>query len=199
MKEELDLTKDATRMNIIGAVLIATVAFGATFAIPGGYKADDHLNGGTPTLAGRYIFDAFMMANTLAFVCSTMATLALIVSGTTIVDLLIRQYNLAAADFLLSSSVTSMAVAFALAVYMVLAPVARSTAIAIFTISPLPVLYGNLDKIFKYGLLARAILVRKGPVIAMLYLARGVINMIMRDLWPIIVTFAWAAFARIHH
>jgi hypothetical protein len=73
-KKQSNLIKDATRMYIIGAVLIATVAFGATFAIPGGYKEDDHLNGGTPTLAGRYIFDAFMMANTLAFVCSTAAT-----------------------------------------------------------------------------------------------------------------------------
>jgi hypothetical protein len=45
--------KDSTHALGIGSVLIATVAFGANFALPGGYRADDHPNGGTPTLAGR--------------------------------------------------------------------------------------------------------------------------------------------------
>ncbi|CAL4906296.1 unnamed protein product [Urochloa decumbens] len=58
-KKHSDLIKDTTQMFIVGAVLIATVAFGANFAIPGGYKADDHLNGGTPTLAGRTWVQAF--------------------------------------------------------------------------------------------------------------------------------------------
>jgi hypothetical protein len=198
-KKQSNLIKDATRMYIIGAVLIATVAFGATFAITGGYKEDDHLNGGTPTLAGRYIFDAFMMANTLAFVCSTAATLGLIISGDTMVDLGTRQINFAVAVFLLSSSVTSMTVAFALAAYMVLAPVAHSTAIAIFMVSPLAVLYRCLEKTFQWGLLAPALFVRKSPIIAMQYFAMAIFNIIMWDLWPVIVTFAWAAFARIHH
>uniref|UniRef100_K3ZEX5 PGG domain-containing protein n=1 Tax=Setaria italica TaxID=4555 RepID=K3ZEX5_SETIT len=199
-KKESNLIKDTTQMFIVVAILIATVAFGATFAIPGGYKADDHLNGGTPTLAGRYIFDAYMMANTLAFVSSTVATVALVISGTTMVDLGTRQWNLIAAVYLLSSSVTSMTVAFALAAYMVLAPVARSTAIAIFMISPLPVLYRNVDRIFKWGLLARARLVRKGPIPTILnFFGMAVFGTILMDLWPLIVTFAWAAFARIHH
>ncbi|KAF7087133.1 hypothetical protein CFC21_090351 [Triticum aestivum] len=45
--------KDTTQNLCIGSVLIATVTFGATFALPGGYVSDDHANGGTPTLAGR--------------------------------------------------------------------------------------------------------------------------------------------------
>lgn len=196
-KKQSDLIKDATQMFIVGAVLIATVAFGATFAIPGGYKADDHLNGGTPTLAGSYIFDAYMMANTLAFVCSTVATLSLILSGTTMVGLGTRQWNLVASGYLFSSSVTSMTVAFALAAYMVLAPVARSTAIAIFMISPLPVLYTNVEKIYKWGFLLR--LVRRAPIRTMNFFAVAIIRMILMYLWPLIVTFAWAAFARIHH
>uniref|UniRef100_K3ZC45 PGG domain-containing protein n=1 Tax=Setaria italica TaxID=4555 RepID=K3ZC45_SETIT len=198
-KKQSDLIKDTTQMLIVGAVLIATVAFGATFAIPGGYKADDHLNGGTPTLAGRYIFDAYMMANTLAFVCSTAATIALVVSGTAMIDLGTRQRNLNAAVFMLYSSVTSMTVAFALAAYMVLAPVARSTAIAIFMISPLPVLFISVEGMFKWGLLARARLVRMGPIPAMRSFAMAVIGLIVFVLWPLIFTFAWAAFARILH
>ncbi|XP_062194354.1 protein ACCELERATED CELL DEATH 6-like isoform X1 [Phragmites australis] len=51
--KELEKLKDSTQTLCIGSVLIATVTFGATFAIPGGYKADDHTNGGTATLAGR--------------------------------------------------------------------------------------------------------------------------------------------------
>ncbi|CAL4891944.1 unnamed protein product [Urochloa decumbens] len=197
--EQSDLINNATQMFIVGAVLIATVAFGATFAIPGGYKADDHLNGGTPTLAGRYTFDAFMMANTLAFVCSTVATLGLVLSGTTLFDLRTRKMNFIVSVSLFSSSVTSMTVAFALAAYMVLAPVARSTAIAIFIISPVAVLYRNLEKILKLRLLARAQFVRKGPISAMQYFVGTVIFLIMWELWPVIVTFAWAGFARIHH
>ncbi|CAL4898925.1 unnamed protein product [Urochloa decumbens] len=198
-KKQSDLIKDATQMFIVGAVLIATVAFGATFAIPGGYKADDHLNGGTPTLAGRYLFDAFMMANTLAFVCSTAATLGLVLSGTTMVELGTRQINLVASVFLFSSSVTSMTVAFALAAYMVLAPVARTTAIAVFVISPLAVLYRNLEKIFKWGLLARVRLARQGPIPSVRCFPVEVISLILLELWPVVVTFAWAGFARIHH
>jgi hypothetical protein len=198
-KKQSDLIKDTTQMFIVGAVLIATVAFGATFAIPGGYKADDHLNGGTPTLAGSYIFDAFMMANTLAFSCSAVGTLALVLSGTTMVDMGFRQFNLAAAVFLMSSAVTSMSLAFALAVFMVLAPVTRSTAIAIFMISPLPVLYRNVELIFKWGLLLRARFVRRGVIAVVNSFISMVIGLILMDLWPVVVTFAWAGFARIHH
>ncbi|KAE8769156.1 protein ACCELERATED CELL DEATH 6-like [Hordeum vulgare] len=57
--------KDATQTSVVASVLIATVAFSAAFAIPGGYRSDDHINGGTPTYAGSYVFDAFMMATTL--------------------------------------------------------------------------------------------------------------------------------------
>ncbi|XP_022680042.1 ankyrin repeat-containing protein At5g02620 [Setaria italica] len=95
-------------------VLIATVAFGATFALPGGYKADDHTNGGTPTLAGRYAFDAFIMANTIAFICSSIATVGFMFSGTSMVDLKTRKVYLGTAVFFMDSSVTSLAAAFAL-------------------------------------------------------------------------------------
>jgi hypothetical protein len=45
------------------------MTFGATFAVPGGYIADDHSNGGLPILARRYTFDALITSNTLAFDC----------------------------------------------------------------------------------------------------------------------------------
>ncbi|PNT65614.1 hypothetical protein BRADI_4g45162v3 [Brachypodium distachyon] len=83
--KESDKVKDATQMFSIGSVLIATVAFGVTFSPPGGYRADDHPNGGTPTLSGTYTFDAFMMANTLAFICSSIATIGFMFSGTSLI------------------------------------------------------------------------------------------------------------------
>ncbi|KAI5021176.1 hypothetical protein ZWY2020_055021 [Hordeum vulgare] len=51
--QEAQKMKEASQMLGIGSVLIATVSFGATFAVPGGFIADDHANRGTPTLAGR--------------------------------------------------------------------------------------------------------------------------------------------------
>uniref|UniRef100_A0A0E0B268 PGG domain-containing protein n=1 Tax=Oryza glumipatula TaxID=40148 RepID=A0A0E0B268_9ORYZ len=78
---ESDKMTNSTQTLGIASVLIVTVTFGVMFAIPGGYKADDHNNGGTPTLAGRYIFDAFIMANTTAFICSSLATINLMYSG----------------------------------------------------------------------------------------------------------------------
>nr|BAD28987.1 ankyrin-like protein [Oryza sativa Japonica Group]BAD29152.1 ankyrin-like protein [Oryza sativa Japonica Group] len=86
-KKQADEAKESEKLTTstqtlgIGSVLIVTVTFGAILAIPGGYKADDHYNGGTPTLAG--------------------------------------------------SSVISLGAAFMLGMYLVLAPVARWTAIAI--------------------------------------------------------------------
>uniref|UniRef100_M8BUT6 Uncharacterized protein n=1 Tax=Aegilops tauschii TaxID=37682 RepID=M8BUT6_AEGTA len=56
-KEEAQKITDSTQTIGIASVLIATVAFTAAFALPGGYRADDHPNGGTPTLARHYAFD----------------------------------------------------------------------------------------------------------------------------------------------
>ena len=77
----LSQMKEGTQSRCICSVLIATVTFGAMFTMPGGYRADDHTNGGTPTLAGRYTFDAFILANALAFTFSAMATISLMFSG----------------------------------------------------------------------------------------------------------------------
>ncbi|KAM0887349.1 hypothetical protein ACQ4PT_029082 [Festuca glaucescens] len=81
-KESVKLNNSTQTLGI-SSVLITTVAFGAAFAPPGGYVADDHAQGGTPTLAGSYAFDAFTMANMLAFTCSAMGTIGLMYSGIT--------------------------------------------------------------------------------------------------------------------
>ena len=116
-KDEMDSVKEGTSSLCIGSVLIATVTFAAAFAIPGGYRADDHTNGGTPTLAGRYAFDAFTVANALAFASSVMATISPAFSGSPMIHSRSRAVYL-----LMLVSVTSLVVAFALGTYAMLNP-----------------------------------------------------------------------------
>ncbi|RLN03384.1 hypothetical protein C2845_PM13G03530 [Panicum miliaceum] len=88
-KESDKLTNASQVMGII-SVLVATVTFAAAFTLPGGYRADDHADPGTPTLAGSYAFDAFVISISLAFICSLLATIGLIYSGFASVDYSIR-------------------------------------------------------------------------------------------------------------
>ncbi|XP_047083595.1 protein ACCELERATED CELL DEATH 6-like [Lolium rigidum] len=130
-REELKNMKESTQTLCIGAVLIATVTFGATFALPGGYRDDEHTNGGTPTLAGRYAFDAFILASTLSFILSAMSIVGLMYSGYSILNPHSRRIYLLVALYFASMSITCFMVAFALGLYMVLAPVAHKSAITI--------------------------------------------------------------------
>ena len=126
--KEMEVVKDSRGTMRIGSVLIATVTFGVTFAVPGGYIADDHNNGGSPILARRHAFDAFIWSNTFAFVFSTVATIALMRSGNPLLNLWSRRADLLMASYFVSISITCLAAAFALAAYVVLAPVTHRTA-----------------------------------------------------------------------
>jgi hypothetical protein len=192
--------KDATQTFIVASVLIATMAFTATFAIPGGYRADDRTNGGTPTLAGGYIFDAFIMATALAFICSLLATTGFMLAGIPIINLTNRKIYLVTSDFFFSWSVTCISIVFALGVYMVLAPVARSTAVIICVITPAILVIGkDMGYLFKMATLARPLCVRKGLFLGMLHLLDGIIFKMAFALWPFVVIFGWGGLARIHH
>jgi hypothetical protein len=191
--------KDATQ-TFVASVLIATMAFTATFAIPGGYRADDRTNGGTPTLAGGYIFDAFIMATALAFICSLLATTGFMLAGIPIINLTNRKIYLVTSDFFFSWSVTCISIVFALGVYMVLAPVARSTAVIICVITPAILVIGkDMGYLFKMATLARPLCVRKGLFLGMLHLLDGIIFKMAFALWPFVVIFGWGGLARIHH
>ncbi|KAL6861374.1 hypothetical protein ACP4OV_017074 [Aristida adscensionis] len=54
------------------SVLVATVTFAAAFTLPGGYRSaeEDGVAAGTPVLSGSYAFDAYILADSLAFGCS---------------------------------------------------------------------------------------------------------------------------------
>ncbi|RCV39991.1 hypothetical protein SETIT_9G015700v2 [Setaria italica] len=195
-KEESDKLTSSTQTLSIGSVLIATVTFGASFALPGGNIADDHPNGGSPTLAGRWYFDAFVVANTLAFLCSSLATVGLMFSGMGMVTLPFRRLHFNISLLFASSAVTSLTAAFALGVYMVLAPVARSTAIAICAISPVVLLYRSAQDLWRIALVSGILYRRRGLPVWLMYSVQAVFGQFVLHLWPFAVIFGWAGYLR---
>lgn len=193
-----EMIKDSTQTLGIGSVLIATVAFGATFALPGGYRADDHPNGGTPTLAGRYAFDAFILATTLAFVCASVATTGLMFSGMAMVDLAVRQKHFKLSVGFAASSVTSLGSSFALGLYMVLAPVSHSTAVAVLVFTFAGLVIGIIEPLETLKII-RALRPRLGKRIWRI-VVHLIVQLIFYAFWPFIIIFGWPAYSvKYHH
>jgi hypothetical protein len=116
-KKGSEVVSNSTQFLSVGLVLITTMAFGATFALPGGYRADDHPHGGTPTLAGSKQFQGFIMANTLAFFCSSLAVLSLVFAGTPTVELPMRYMHYNISIWLSLNAVGSLAIACHCCIY----------------------------------------------------------------------------------
>jgi hypothetical protein len=191
--KESESLKDATQKLIVASVLIATMAFSAAFAIPGGYRTDK--DAGTPTLAAGYIFRAFIMATALAFICSLLATSGFVVAGIPMVTLGTRRTYLSRSGVFFTSSLTCISITFALGVYMVLVPVARTTAIAICTITPAILVGREIGFLYNTAILVQPLFVRRGIFLGMLLLLRRSSFKMARILWPLIVIFGWAALA----
>jgi hypothetical protein len=197
--KEMEMLKDSTQTMSIGSVLIATVTFGATFAVPGGYIADDHNNGGSPILARWYAFDAFIVSNTLAFVFSTTGTMGLMYSGSPSFNPGRRAAHYLAAAYLVSFSITCLAAAFALGAYVVLAPVAHKTAVATCVPVSLVPLYKNLEFIWRIHFLLPPLRTRKGLIWAWVASAYVIFGNILVENWPLIFIFGWASYANPAH
>ncbi|XP_073004728.1 protein ACCELERATED CELL DEATH 6-like isoform X3 [Typha latifolia] len=114
----------------MSTVVIATVAFGAVFTLPGDYNTD-----GTPTLARRYTFKAFVIADTFAFIFSVLSTYFSTFNGAELTSLSLRCYYVAFSIALLGMATRILVAAFALAIYLVLAPVSNSFGIAVCVIT----------------------------------------------------------------
>lgn len=195
-KEELENIKETTQSLCVGSALIATVAFGAAFALPGGYRQDD----GTPILAGRYTFHAFVMANTFAFVFSAMATVCLMYSGSPVFNTKIRKWRSVYAYLFMEISVTCLVAAFALAGFLVLGSVAHKTALAICFISPSVVLFNNAETLSNVILIATTVYKRNGlhHLSFLVHAGRVVGYTPFLALLPIPFIFVWAAYGRDH-
>ncbi|PNT76998.1 hypothetical protein BRADI_1g56725v3 [Brachypodium distachyon] len=80
-EEEEEEKDNIGEARAIASVLIATVAFAAAFTVPGGFIADDRARAGTAVLGSSFAFRAFAVSDTIAFLCSIVATCFLIYSG----------------------------------------------------------------------------------------------------------------------
>ncbi|XP_072951009.1 protein ACCELERATED CELL DEATH 6-like [Typha angustifolia] len=137
-KEESDKHINVSQSLAITAILIATVTFASAFALPGGYRDD-----GTPTLKRRYAFRAFVIADTLAFILSIIATCWITLGGTLVVQPSIRVHNILSSTRLVTFAAKCVVAAFALGLYLVLAPVSNSTGIVVCVAASTYFLFDN--------------------------------------------------------
>ncbi|XP_073116142.1 protein ACCELERATED CELL DEATH 6-like [Elaeis guineensis] len=148
----------------IASVLIATVTFAAGFTLPGGYIADDHAGHGTAVLAKRYTFKVFLISDAFALVCSIIATFWFTFAGTSAVDKRTRGRALRGAMSYLWGALTGMSTAFAMGIYVVLAPSSKHISMLLCSsVLSIPffacmVAYRNVYSV------ARTIIIRQGFV-----------------------------------
>ncbi|KAF3341801.1 ankyrin repeat-containing protein [Carex littledalei] len=103
----------------LGSVLIATATFAAAFTLPGGYRADDHPESGSPTLADKYAFKAFLVSDALGFFFSFHSTMLLLFCAVTSSGPHLKKHfvSLALQFIIWASRCTT--ISFALAIYVV--------------------------------------------------------------------------------
>ncbi|XP_062230083.1 protein ACCELERATED CELL DEATH 6-like [Phragmites australis] len=200
-EESKKITEFAQIVGIC-SVLVATATFAAVFTMPGGTdesRGNIKLAGapmpggseptGTPIMAGKYAFDGFIIANTIAFSCSTIATFTLVYCGTAAVDIEKRIKLVSFSLALLLGSARSFCAAFAFALYLLLSPVAPATAIATCAMTALVL----LDALIFLRMLlvdTAIVLSRKVGAVALLkYLGTGFIVNMVYMFWPYIILF----------
>ncbi|KAF0914791.1 hypothetical protein E2562_031517 [Oryza meyeriana var. granulata] len=193
--ESEKMTKLA-QVAIIGSVLIATVAFAAAFTLPGGYRSDDHAIGGTPTLARSYTFHAFLISITLAYVYSSLATFGLIYSAMPFVDLSIRRTYFRSSLGVVACSLRTLAVSFALAVYTVIAPADRCTALVVCLSAAIVMAFGHLNVVQTLAL-ARALHARMGFRLSAMLLLRVMMQLALAY-WSYPLIFGLPAYLTSH-
>ncbi|CAL5083280.1 unnamed protein product [Urochloa decumbens] len=121
-----------TKGGTIGSVLIATVAFAAAFTVPGGFIADDRPSAGTAILAKRFAFRVFVVSDTMAFVCSVVATSFLIFGGTREIPRNRRLMYSSMAPGWVSMGAVSMITAFAFGFDLVLGKANRGLIVFVY-------------------------------------------------------------------
>ncbi|PVH64975.1 hypothetical protein PAHAL_2G395300 [Panicum hallii] len=130
-----------TKTGTIASVLIATVAFAAAFTVPGGFIADDHPNAGTAILARKFAFRAFVVSDTMAFVCSIVATSFHIYGGAWEIPPNHRSRYNRLASGLVPVGVQFMVAAFAFGLHLVLGAADLGLIILVYIVSSASVLF----------------------------------------------------------
>ncbi|KAG2481299.1 protein ACCELERATED CELL DEATH 6-like isoform X1 [Panicum virgatum] len=180
------LTSAAQVMGIL-SVLVTTVTFASAFTLPGGYRADGGDAAGTPVLAGSYAFEAFVLADAMAFICSLLATSFLLYAGVPAFTLTDRFQTVNEAYGLMMHSARSLVAALGLGLYVALHPVARTIALVIAVWMSMLV-YGftkdseGIDYMFSYPIIPRQKLSAWSRVL-------GWIIYLLERLWSYILIF----------
>ncbi|XP_062180976.1 ankyrin repeat-containing protein At5g02620-like [Phragmites australis] len=110
-ERELSKHTNLTQNRAIGSVLIATLTFAAPFTLPGSADA-----------AERPAFKAFIVSNTLAFLCSTVATCLLMYAGLNTVHPRHRSRYHVWSSNLLHVGILLVIATFAFGVHLTLSP-----------------------------------------------------------------------------
>ncbi|TVU20065.1 hypothetical protein EJB05_36252, partial [Eragrostis curvula] len=197
-EKESEKIKDFAQIVGIGSVLVATATFTAALTMPGGvWTPGDSTGGkklaavaapppaGTPVFAGSFAFDGFVISNTVAFICSTLATFSLVYCGVAAVDIRQRLGLVTISLALLLCSARSFCAALAFALYMLLAKVAYGTAMASIVMTSLALLDGVLFMLASLNDLIAIIRRRKGILIT--YAPAFLFFNILYPFWPYLV------------
>ncbi|KAJ4821422.1 Ankyrin repeat protein family-like protein [Rhynchospora pubera] len=121
-KENEKLTSAIQTIGL-GSVLIATATFAAAFSMPGGYRADDHHKAGSPTLADKYAFKAFLILDTMAFIFAFHSTMLLMFRGVTSSKPHLKKGFVSRALWYIILASRCTILSFAFAIYVVLSPI----------------------------------------------------------------------------
>jgi hypothetical protein len=206
-KEESKKITEFAQIVGIGSVLVATATFAAAFTMPGGVrslsdasantKAPTPAPAGTPVLDGGYAFDGFVISNTLAFMCSTLATFSLVYCGVAAVDIQ-RRFKLVSFSLaLLLCAARSFCAAFAFSLYLLLAQVEHGTAVAACVMTSLALLDGLWFLIASFH--DTTVLLSRRTKTTLLKLATGFIANIIYLFWPYIVIFGYMSIDALKH
>ncbi|CAL4894283.1 unnamed protein product [Urochloa decumbens] len=198
--EESSKIKDFAQIVGIGSVLVATATFAAAITIPGGVRSPGDVSpakpgmaapppAGTPVFTGKYAFDGFVVSNTLAFICSTLATFSLVYCGVAAVDIQ-RRFKLVSFSlaFLLCAA-RSFCAAFAFSLYLLLAPVEHGTAIAACVMTSLALLDGLWFLITSFH--DTTVLLSRRTRLTFLKVGIGFIANTIYLFWPYLVIFGY--------
>ncbi|TVU38617.1 hypothetical protein EJB05_12001, partial [Eragrostis curvula] len=180
-KKDESAKEDSTDYSkgTIASALIASVTFAAAFTLPGGFIADDHPHPGTAILARRFAFRAFVVSDTVAFLCSIVATGFLIYGGVYEIPRSLRsRYNIRS-YWLAPTAAQFMIAAFAFGLHLVLGVANWELIIFVYVVSSASVLLVSTNTwipLHMYGF-AKAIWRRAGW--------KGLLNMHERPSGPL--------------
>lgn len=181
---------DSTETPIILPALILAATYVTFFTVPARYN-----NRGAPVPAGTYVFNAFMMANAIAFLSSAAATLRLLDSAGMAMHR-IQQQHLDISAYCAFCAVTCFCATFALGQFLILAPAAHMAATATCALVFLVFLvswFGYTQPRGGFIGFARALRARLGSGKAFLICARIVLWPMLAVCWPFVVIFGSAA------